>query len=268
MRHGSLFRALVLLVPTALLTLAGCGDGNGDGDGPVPSPTQDDAPDFSEAALWLPFDETATADDGAEQFPAGSGAPYAGTVVAANGGGVEQVPGPEGRGSALQFPDVCDEPTGCPMALVEVTPAAALEPGSGPFSWGASVRLAPSATTDGSNVVQQGRFGSEGGQWKLQVDGDEGMPSCRVRGEAGALVVTSTVSVADDAWHRVVCHRDDDGLSIAVDGEVVREPGPTGALASAEPIRVGSPGVNDGDDQFSGQVDDVFLELGPEAPVE
>jgi hypothetical protein len=81
-------------------------------------------------------------------------------------------------------------------------------------------------------------------------------------------VVTSSVSVADDAWHRVVCHRDADGVSIAVDGEVVRESGPTGLIASPEPIRVGSPGVDDGDDQFSGSIDDVFLELGPGSRVE
>lgn len=264
MRRGSLGRALVLLVPTTLLALAGCGDG----DGPTPSPEPDDGPDYSGAALWLPFDESASADDGTEEFPAGSGAPYAARLVQANGGAVEQVSGPEGRGSALQFPEVCEDPTGCPMALVEVAPDAALEPGPAAFSWGASVRLAPAATTDGSNVVQQGRFGSEGGQWKLQVDGEEGMPSCRVRGDAGEVVVTSSVPVADDAWHRVVCHRDDDGVSIAVDGEVVREPGPTGTIASTEPIRVGSPGVNDGDDQFSGAIDDVFLELGAGARVE
>lgn len=259
MRRG----ALVLLVPTALLALAGCGDGGG----PEPSPTPD-GPDFSDAALWLPFDEVVTADDGTEEFPAGSGAAHAARVVAANGGEVEQVAGAEGRGSALQFPGVCDAATGCPLALVEVAPDGALEPGEDAFSWGASVRLAPTATTDGSNVVQQGRFGSEGGQWKLQVDGEEGKPSCRVRGDLGEVVVSSPVSVADDAWHRVVCHRDDDGVSIAVDGDVVREPGATGTLASSEPIRVGSPGVNDGDDQFSGSIDDVFLELGTDAPVE
>lgn len=264
MRRGT----LVLLVPTVLLALAGCGDGDGPGPTPTPTPTPDDGPDYSGAALWLPFDEVTTAEDGTEELPAGSGAPYAGRVVQANGGEVQQVEGPEGRGSALQFPAVCDAPSGCPMALVEVAPAAAFEPGAAAFSWGASVRLPPSATTGGSNVVQQGRFGSEGGQWKLQVDGEEGMPSCRVRGDAGDLVVTSSVSVADDAWHRVVCHRDDEGVSIAVDGEVVRETGATGVIASAEPIRVGSPGVNDGDDQFSGSIDDVFLELGAGAPVE
>lgn len=264
MRRGSPGWVPILLVPTALLALAGCGDGGGPGSLPTP----DDGPDFSGAALWLPFDETATAEDGVEQFPAGSGAPYAASVVQANGGEVTQVDGPEGRGSALQFPDVCDASTGCPMALVEVAPDAALDPGASAFSWGASVRLAPSATTDGSNVVQQGRFGSEGGQWKLQVDGEEGTPSCRARGDAGEVVVTSSVSVADDAWHRIVCHRDDDGVSIAVDGTVDRESGPTGTIASTEPIRVGSPGVNDGDDQFSGAIDDVFLELGSGARVE
>jgi hypothetical protein len=31
------------------------------------------------------------------------------------------------------------------------------------------------------------------------------------------------------------------------------------------PITIGSPGVGEHDDQFSGRIDDVFLEIGPGA---
>jgi hypothetical protein len=253
-----------LVMAAVLLTLGACGDGE-----PPGQPPPDEAgPDFAGAVLWLSFDEASTTDDGTTQYADAHGAPYTGLVVQARGGEVRQVPGTEGRGSALQFPAPCDDPTGCPRALVEVAHAETLDPGAEAFSFGASVQLSASETTDGSNVVQQGRFASPGGQWKLQVDGEEGRPSCLVRGSDGAVVVESTVAVADDAWHRVVCHRDAEGVSIAVDGTVDRAAGETGPLASGEPVRIGSPGVAEDDDQFSGRIDDVFLHLGADAPVE
>ena len=243
-----------------VLALVGCGE---DADPPTGTPTpSEQGPDYSDAALWLSFDEESEGDDGATEFTDELGGAYAGRVVAANGGEVAMVAGAESRGSALQFPAPCTDATGCPRVMVEVTPDGALDPGGSEFAFGAAVQLAPDETTAGSNVVQQGRFASKGGQWKLQVDGEEGLPSCLVRGEAGAVVVKSPVTVADGGWHRVVCFRDDDGVSIAVDGAVDREPGQTGPLTSLEPIRIGSPGLGDKDDQFSGRIDDVFLEVG------
>ena len=119
MRRGSPGWVPILLVPTSRMAPGGGGDGGGRGS----TPTPDVGPDFSGAALWLPFDETATGEDGVEQVPASSGAPDVAGVVQANGGEVTQVDGPEGRGSALQFPGVCDAATGCPMAsLPPMTP--------------------------------------------------------------------------------------------------------------------------------------------------
>lgn len=248
-------RGVGAVVIAAVLALGAC-----DSQEPA-GPSTSSGPDFSGAELWLSFDDAA-ATEGTTDYPDAQGGPYTGRVVVANGAEVAEVPGPQGRGSAVGFPARCDDATGCPRAMVEVASAEALNPGDAPFGFGASVRLAPDQTTAGSNIVQKGRFATEGGQWKLQVDGEDGHPSCLVRGEDGTLLVRSGVTVADDAWHRVECRRDDEGISISVDGTVDREDGSTGALANEEPVRIGSPGVHDDDDQFSGQVDDVFLEIG------
>ena len=149
--------------------------------------------------------------------------------------------------------------------MVEVMLAPELDPGERDFEFGATVWLDPGQTTTGSNIVQKGRFGTEGGQWKLQVDNDAGEPSCVVRAdEPGAepLVVRSEVSIADSSWHRVVVPARRDGVSIEVDGELGREEGATGSVTNDSPIRIGAPGVGEDDDQFHGRVDDVFLFVG------
>jgi hypothetical protein len=254
----------VAAVVTAVLTAAaGCGQD----DGPLPGPAQPSAagPDLAQADLWLSFDN---ATEGATEFSDASGGLSVGILVATFGGGVEVVDGPEGRGDAIAFPAKCESSTGCPRAMVEIALAPELDPGERDFEFGASVWLEPGQTTTGSNIVQKGRFGTDGGQWKLQVDNVAGEPSCVVRAaEPGAepLVVRSEVSVADSSWHRVTCRRDSGGVSIEVDGEVVREEGATGSVANDSPLRIGAPGVAEGDDQLHGRLDDVYLLLG-EAP--
>jgi len=79
------------------------------------------------------------------------------------------------------------------------------------FEFGATVWLAADQTTHGSNIVQTGRFGTEGGQWKLQVDTVGGQPSCVIRGVASGatpVVIRSEVSISDSSWHHVVCRRE------------------------------------------------------------
>jgi hypothetical protein len=257
------FAAVALIVAAA----TGCSPDDDEGSGlPQGGPSSQAAPDLSDADLWLSFDEDEVGYDGSTAFPDAAEGSSVGRVVTADGGSVELVPGANGSGSAVAFPARCAAATGCPRAMVEVLYNLALDPAERDFEYGASVWLAPDQTTSGSNIVQQGRFGTEGGQWKLQVDNDEGQPSCVVRGaEPGAepLVVRSKISISDSAWHRVVCRRDADGLSIEVDGEVAEKDGHTGSVSSEWPIRVGAPGVNEGDDQFHGQVDDVYLRIGP-----
>lgn len=224
-----------------------------------PSPRS--GPNLSGADLWLSFDSDTVGYDGSREYPDALGHPFGGRVVTANGGTVEAVQGAPGRGFAVAFTPTCTATSGCPRAMLEVMPGRSVDPGEAPFAYGASVWLSEDETTVGSNILQKGRFGSTGGQWKLQVDGEAGHPSCVIRSGTDVLTVRSQVSVADSEWHRVVCRRDSQGISIQVDGLVDRRPGASGSVSNTLPITIGSPGVGDHDDQFHGRLDDVFLEI-------
>lgn len=257
--------ALVVVVVAAVAAAAGCsGSDVADHDPPRAVDTGSAGrSDLADATMWLSFDDDTVDYDGATAYPDALGGPFAGRVVTANGGKVERVTGADGSHGAVAFPAKCTASTGCPRAMVEVLPDPALDPGERPFEFGATVWLAPDQTTTGSNLVQKGRYGTEGGQWKLQVDSESGEPSCVVRSGSQVVVVRSSVSVADSRWHRVVCRRDERGVAISVDDVVDREAGPTRSVTNPWPVRVGSPGVGDQDDQFHGRIDDVFLRIGP-----
>ncbi|WP_224274709.1 LamG-like jellyroll fold domain-containing protein [Nocardioides lacusdianchii] len=271
--HGEVPAARLIaraIVGAALLLLAACGapsDGptgqDGGSDGPAATSTETASVDLASADLWLAFEDSEASSEGTTEFPDAVGGDVVARVVSANGGRVEIVEGVGGTGSAIAFPPLCTGDAGCPRAMVEVESDPALEPGEDPFAFGATVWLAPEDTTTGSNIVQKGRFATDGGLWKLQVDDEEGHPSCVLRSGDTLLRVRSEVTVADSSWHRVVCSRDADGISIDVDGVEDREDGTLGSVDSEWPIRVGSPGVGDDDDQFHGRVDDVFLRLLP-----
>lgn len=257
-------RASAAVVTVVLVgVVSGCGGDDGDADEGGPGPTTAASTNLSDATLWLSFEDQGLTYQGETQFPDALGGPYAALVATANDGTVEVVAGVDGRGDALAFPEKCDADTGCPRAMLEVPPDTALDPGSEDFEFGAAVWVAPDQTTTGSNIMQRGRFDTEGGLWKLQVDSLEGRPSCVVRSGDDQVLVRSTVSVADSAWHRVVCRRDATGVEIDVDGVVDREAGETGSVATEWPLRIGSPGVGDQDDQFHGRIDDVFLKIAP-----
>jgi len=247
-----------------ILVACGCGGPEAGPDNQPELPSRSGA-DLSDADLWLAFEDDAVGYDGATEFPDALSGRFAGQVVTANGGSVEMVPGADGVGGAVAFPAKCTERRGCARAMVEVLPDEALNPGEGDFEFGASVWLAPEETTTGSNIVQKGRFATDGGLWKLQVDSDEGEPSCVVRSGDELLTVRSTVSIADSTWHFVTCRRDAEGVTIRVDDTEDRTDGRTGSVDNKWPVRVGSPGVGDGDDQFHGRLDDIFLRIDPDA---
>jgi hypothetical protein len=129
------------------------------------------------------------------------------------------------------------------------------------FQFGASVRVAPAQTDAGSNIVQKGRFDSPGGQWKLQVDGKEGYPSCVLQGEAGGerrvAVLTADLTIADNEWHHVSCTRGNDSLTIAVDGTTKSTGATLGRIANSAVVRIAAAGPGPTGDQFHGDIDVV-----------
>ncbi|MEJ3742480.1 LamG-like jellyroll fold domain-containing protein [Actinomycetes bacterium KLBMP 9797] len=167
---------------------------------------------------------------------------------------------PRAGGWAARYPARCAG-AGCPRGILESDAVAALNPGTRAVRYGASVLMAPADTGDGANVLQKGF--STGGvtQFKLQVDGAAGRPSCVVASKTDIYRVIAPVTVADGRWHALQCARSSTELSISVDG------GRQGAVAvparvsivNSEPLRIGGKSLSVDNDQYAGLVDDVFV---------
>jgi Concanavalin A-like lectin/glucanases superfamily len=186
-------------------------------------------------------------------------------VRLAGGGNLRQVSAANGT-PAVKFPSACPG-SGCPKASIEVASAATLNPAALPFSYGAQLRLPASQATAGSNIIQKGLYGGAA-QYKLQVDGSAGLPSCVVSGYVhGAFQrtrVKSSVPVTDAVWHSVRCVRANGSLAIYVDG-VNRGAKPAAAVtvANNDTLTIGGRDVSmDNNDQFNGTLDQVFVTIG------
>ena len=183
-------------------------------------------------------------------------------LIATRGGTVRRVV--HGSGQALQFPAGC-RIRSCPTAVLQSPHSADLNPGTRPLAYGATVRLARSRTSSGQNVLQKG-YSATGSQYKLQIDGREGRPSCvlvDVR-KRGIKQVRSTSTVADGAWHAVQCRRVGAAFRILVDGVVrglMRVPAGL-TVANKHPLSIGGKGTYRDNDQFRGAVDDVYVSIG------
>jgi hypothetical protein len=166
-------------------------------------------------------------------------------------------------GKALVFPSPChDEP--CPRIALRAPTTAELNPGRRPIRYGASVRLAADQTTKGENVVQKG-YSKRGSQYKLQVDGLAGRPSCVFVDDRRTVIhaAISSVGVADDRWHALECRRRGTSLTILVDG-VTRGRATLPADLSVSnhiPFSIGGKGSFTDNDQFQGMLDDVWVEI-------
>lgn len=118
--------------------------------------------------------------------------------------------------------------------------------------------------TDSPNLVQKGRYGDRG-QWKLQlIDRDEGAVQCRMKGSAGAVMITSQVGkvASDQKWHRAICARRDDKVALIVDGHRVVTRERVGRVANDAPLTVANQSVTSQSDQFRGVVDEVVIARG------
>jgi len=184
------------------------------------------------------------------------------TPVSRHGGSFSTVA--HDGGSALAFPPPCEnEP--CPRIALRVTSTSGLNPGSRPIRYGASVRLASDETTKGENVLQKG-YSAHGSQYKLQIDGVQGRPSCVLVGTGRPVIhlAVSPVSVADDHWHVLECRRDGPRLTILVDGRtrgVATIPTDL-SVRNRIPFSVGGKGSFTDNDQFQGVLDEVWVEIG------
>jgi hypothetical protein len=180
-----------------------------------------------------------------------------------NGGNLTLVP--QGDGLALAFPERCTLPQerNCPRAILEGRRDDSLNPGTRPLQYGASIRMTPDDLADGANVLQKGFSVGGVSQFKLQVDHLQGRPSCVVATRSRIYRAEPRLDIADGTWHDVACSRTAKRLAITVDGvERAAVPIPaTVSIANAEPLRIGGKSPNKGNDQYAGEIDNVFLTI-------
>jgi hypothetical protein len=192
-------------------------------------------------------------------FDDGSGHGHLLRTVTRNGGTPEMVT--HGSGQALRFPAKCTGPA-CPRLVLQAEATPDLNPGTRPIRYGAGVRLSPAETSSGENILQKG-YSTGGGQYKLQVDGISGKPSCGF-GDDTVVLARSRVSVADGNWHSLECRRTGPTLSILVD-DVLQTSVPVPATLGVDttsPLTVGGKGAGASNDQFHGTLDDVWVRIG------
>ncbi|MEU8230287.1 LamG domain-containing protein [Actinoplanes sp. NPDC048967] len=204
-----------------------------------------------------------TFDGGVNQPLTDTHGAYALRALAQNGGTLSLVP--QGNGLAVQYPTRCTlaRERQCPRAILEGFREDALNPGTRPMRYGASIMMTHRDLADGANVFQKGYSVGGVSQFKLQVDHRQGHPSCVIAGRAQIYRAEPLMDVADGRWHNLMCARTRDRLTLTVDGlerAWVRLPANL-SIANAEPLRVGGKGAGKGNDQFSGQIDNVFLTI-------
>ena len=195
-------------------------------------------------------------------FDDGSGHGHLLRAVVRNGATITM--SPHGPGQALTFPPKCTGAT-CPRLVLQSADTPDLNPAAGPLRYGAGVLLAPAETSSGENVLQKG-YSTGGGQYKLQVDGISGKPSCGMSDKDATklYLARSRTSIADGSWHSVECRRTGPTLSILVDDQMqasIAIP-PTLSVVSTQPFSIGGKGAGANNDQFHGSVDDVWIHIG------
>jgi hypothetical protein len=179
--------------------------------------------------------------------------------------GVIRFEGPTG-GRYVAFPAACATgATVCPRGLLEAADDADLNPGTRLFRWSAKVQLTRAQLRGSANVMQKGVAGT-GSLWKLQVGATQGRAQCVLAGAGSSTpyIARSTRSVADGAWHKVLCQRSGATLSVFVDGVAGGQTAIPSALSitNALPLRLGGPNFNTRSDMYHGNLDDVYAELG------
>jgi hypothetical protein len=172
---------------------------------------------------------------------------------------------PHGTGQAVVFPPLCTAGTGCPRMVLQAPSAAALNPGSRPLQFGATVRLAANQTSAGQNILQKG-YSATGGQYKLQVDKLAGHPSCALTGDTSSAIhlAKSSITVADGHWHQVACRRVGTALTVLVDGAVrgAATVPATLSIDNTNPLVLGGKGLSTNSDQYQGALDDAWISIG------
>jgi concanavalin A-like lectin/glucanase superfamily protein len=187
------------------------------------------------------------------------------TVRSADQGTIQFVTAPEG-GRFVSFPGLCAKDAAtCPRGLLEAPDDADLNPGTQQFRWSARVHVLKAQLGGSANVMQKG-VATTGSQWKMQIGATQGRAQCVAVGVGSptAYVARSTNTVADGAWHKVLCQRSGTTLAVYVDGVARGQTTIPATLSITNnlPMRIGGANFNTSGAMYHGQLDDVYAERG------
>ncbi|MEU0556467.1 LamG-like jellyroll fold domain-containing protein [Dactylosporangium sp. NPDC006015] len=255
-----------VLAAAAICALGGAGPASAAPSRPAPEPAAATAETAAPVIVARYTFDTASKRAGGAVVEDDSGHGHTLTSSAGHGGKVRlaELPGKITTGLAADFPTRCAGKK-CPHAVLQTPDSPELNPGTGPIRYGATVRLPKKETGSGQNIVQKG-YSASGTQYKLQIDGAAGRPSCVFADAAGPAihVALSDVSVSDGAWHRLECRRDGTSLTLLVD-DVVHGTATlpaTLSVVNTVPLSIGGKGNGKDNDQFHGMLDDVWIARG------
>ncbi|GAB1692852.1 LamG-like jellyroll fold domain-containing protein [Krasilnikovia sp. M28-CT-15] len=183
-------------------------------------------------------------------------------AVTSRGGAITPIA--RATGHALAFPTACTvEP--CPRIALRAASTPDLNPGTQPLRFGASIKLRHDQTSSGQNLVQKG-YSAHSSQYKLQIDGLAGKPSCAMVDDAHPHIwlAKSSITVADGRWHHLECRRAGSTLTILVDAVArgTRTIPATLSVTNPNPLCIGSKGAYLDNDQYHGILSDVWISIG------
>jgi Concanavalin A-like lectin/glucanases superfamily len=183
-------------------------------------------------------------------------------IVRVSGGGHLTLLRNGARGHAAGFPRIC---RGCGRAIITVDSRPSLNPGTRPFSFGASVRATPKQAPPhrDPNIILKGN--TLKGKYKLHLIGAR--PRCVFAGAISEVVLTSPTPIDNGTWHRVVCSKDGKTHRLFVDGRLKAQSTTraSGSIISPDRLKVGGRAIGHAgsNDQFHGDLDNVFLHVVP-----
>lgn len=267
--------------PTLLVVLLAIGAAGGcavsGGAAPHPSAGRP-AKGLAKVDLGLAFDQVVVPGDMVPGTVNDGSAAVDVTVVTQGGGRLTWTPGRTG-GSAIRTPAYAAEgPVPAAALVVRTDPSVPdpLDPGTGDFLVAVDFRADPATAgrpeDDGDNLVQRGRFGQPA-QLKIQLD--HGIPSCRLAGTLGEVLVEAERPVAPNHWYRLTCTRTGRSAQMRlVDLETSAAPqewtvaGDPGAINFDHvPLSIGAKAADRGRiaegsaDQFHGTIDRVVVDV-------
>jgi len=185
-------------------------------------------------------------------------------VRATPGGAARLVPGKSGR--AIAFPAPCAAGAkACARVILEAGDDPDLDPGTRPFSWGATIKATVAQVPGEANIIQKG-VASAASQWKLQIGGKRKFASCVLSGVGSPkrYLAKAAVPILNGQWHSISCRRTATALAIFVDGAAKGSTPVPAALnvSNNKPLRLGGQSLGTASDQFGGSIDDAFVEVG------